>query len=305
MTVDLTGRVAMVTGGGRGLGRAHVRALAARGAAVVINDLGVALDGTGENPSPAEQLAEEIRKAGGRAVADGSDIATEAGGAITVQRAVNEFGRIDILVNNAGILCDRSAHKMSIADAEAVLRVHLLGAFCTTLLAFARMRAQGYGRIVQTTSASGLFGNFGQANYGAAKTGLTGLTKVIAIEGQDKNVYCNAISPCATTRMTEAGFGEMARLFEPELVSPLVVYLASETCRVTGEIFSVGGGQIARIFVGLTEGVFRKDRGLTPEEIDASLEAIMDTTDFSIPKTLEDEWVKMLRQHGLEPTATK
>jgi hypothetical protein len=123
--------------------------------------------------------------------------------------------------------------------------------------------------------------------------------------GQDKNVYCNAISPCATTRMTEAGFGEMARLFEPELVSPLVVYLASETCRVTGEIFSVGGGQIARIFVGLTEGVFRKDRGLTPEEIDASLEAIMDTTDFSIPKTLEDEWVKMLRQHGLEPTATK
>jgi NAD(P)-dependent dehydrogenase (short-subunit alcohol dehydrogenase family) len=297
--IDLTGRVAVVTGAGRGLGRSHALALAARGAAVVVNDLGIGLDGGGEKQPAAELVAAEIRDGGGEAAADGSDIATPAGGAALIERAIAEFGRVDILINNAGILRDRSGHKMTAEDVAPVLGVHLLGAFHTTLPAYARMRAQGHGRIVHTTSAAGLFGNFGQANYGAAKTGLLGLTRVLAIEGASRGVLSNAVSPCATTRMTESGFGEHAGLFEPAHVSPLIVYLASDGCAVNGEVFSAGGGQVARIFVGLTEGVFRADRPMTAEEIGGSLDRIMDTAGFSIPAAMEDEWQKMMRQHGI------
>jgi len=248
--IDLSGRVAVVTGAGRGLGRSHALALAARGAAVVINDLGAALDGAGASMLPAEDVVEEIRRSGGRAIAESSDISSEEGGAALVNRTIETFGRIDILVNNAGILRDRSAHKMQVADAEAVVRVHLHGASVAPCQPTPGCGRRDMDESFQTSSASGLFGNFGQANYGAAKAGLIGLTKVIAIEGRNNNIFCNAISPCAATRMTEAGFADMAGLFGPDLVSPLVVYLASENCRITGEIFSVGGGADCSHFCG-------------------------------------------------------
>lgn len=299
MTIDLTGRVCAVTGAGRGLGRSHALSLAARGAAVVVNDVGAGLDGSGREAGAAEAVVAEIVAAGGRAVADRSDISTPAGGEALVGRAVEAFGRIDVLVNNAGVLRDRSLHKMSTDEVEAVLAVHLAGAFNVTLPAYRAMREQGYGRIVSTTSAAGLFGNFGQANYAAAKTGLVGLTKVIAIEGRARNVLANAVSPCAATRMTEAEFGDLGRLFAPALVSPLVAYLASEACTVTGETFSVGGGQIARVFVGLTEGIFRPDPPFEPEEIAGRIDEIMDVARFEIPGAMADEWTKMMRQHGI------
>ncbi|WP_108661248.1 SDR family NAD(P)-dependent oxidoreductase [Acuticoccus kandeliae] len=298
MTDLLTGRVAVVTGGGRGLGRSHALALAAEGAAVVVNDLGVALDGSEGGATPADTVVAEIEAMGGRAIADRSDISTAAGGEALVATALEAFGRLDILVNNAGILRDRSAHRMSPEEVEAVLAVHLHGAFNVTLPAFRAMRDAGYGRIVMTSSAAGLFGNFGQANYGAAKAGLVGLTKVLAIEGRAKGVLVNAISPCATTRMTEAGFGDKARLFGPDYVSPLVVHLASEACGVTGETFSVGGGQVARIFVGLTPGIFRAGAPLSAGEIAGRMDEIMALDGFMVPPDMAAEWDKFLALHG-------
>lgn len=295
----LNGRVAIVTGGGRGLGRSHALGLAAAGASVVVNDLGVSLSGEGVSALAAEQVVAEIVAAGGKAVADATDITTAEGGAALVARAVDTFGRIDILVNNAGILRDRSAHKMSPQDVDAVLDVHLGGAFNVTLPAYGHMREAGYGRIVMTSSASGLMGNLGQLNYGAAKAALLGFVKVLSIEGASRGVLTNAISPVATTRMTEAEFGDLAGLFSPDFVSRMVLYLASERCGVSGEVFSVGGGQISRIFVGLTEGIFRADGVFSPPEIEAALPAIMDVSRHTIPKSLGDEWEKIMKLHGI------
>jgi len=283
------GRVAIITGAGGGLGRSHALLLASRGAHVLVNDLGGALDGSGASTSAAQRVVDEIVALGGSAVANSDSVATAEGGEAIVQSAVDAFGRVDILINNAGILRDKAFHKMDAAIIDTVLDVHLKGAFFVSRPAFALMRAQSYGRIVNTTSASGLFGNFGQANYGAAKAGLAGLTRVLAIEGAEHGIKVNAIAPIALTRMTEGILGELASKVAPETVSPIVAYLSNEECVVNGNIYSVAGGRIARIFVSETNGVVLKDN--TPEGIAAEWDEInvIDDTRLHEPTSLDNE----------------
>jgi len=282
------GRVAIVTGAGGGLGRAHALELARRGARVVVNDLGGAVDGSGGSATAAQRVVDEITAAGGSAVANGDSVATAEGGQAIVTAAVDAFGRVDVVVNNAGILRDKAFHKMDAAMVDAVVDVHLKGAFFVSLPAFRLMREQGYGRIISTTSASGLFGNFGQANYGAAKAGLAGLTRVLAIEGAGRGIKVNAIAPIASTRMTQDLLGDLAARVSPETVSPLIAYLAHEECAVNGHVYSVAGGRIARIVVAETDGVVLGDN--TAERVREQIGAIDDVTGtFHLPSSLEDE----------------
>src|SRR5690606_26060344 len=252
--LSFDGKVAIITGAGGGLGRSHAPELARRGAYVVVNDLGGAVEGTGSGTTASQKVVDEIKAAGGEAVANYDSVATPEGGRAIVQAALDTFGRVDIIVNNAGILRDASFKNMEPDKVEAVLDVHLKGAFFVTQPAWEHMRGQSYGRIISTASAAGLFGNFGQANYGAAKMGLVGLTRVLAVEGAKYNIKANAIAPVARTRMTEDLLGPMADKLQPELVTPLVTFLAHEDCPVTGEIYSVAGGRVARVFLGVTPG---------------------------------------------------
>jgi len=283
----LKGRVAIVTGAGGGLGRSHALELARRGAMVVVNDLGGAVDGTGASASAADAVAGEIEAAGGVAVANADSVATPEDGEALVQAALDAFGRVDVIVNNAGILRDASFKNMTADMVDPVIDVHLRGAFHVTRPAWTVMREQGYGRIVTTTSGAGLFGNFGQANYGAAKMGLVGLTRVLAVEGRKSGIHANVIAPIARTRMTEEILGDQAAKLDPELVSPLVAYLAHESCDRTGAVYSVGGGRIARVFLGVTEGTLDPD--LTAESIAATIDQIDATEGFFIPTKLTDE----------------
>ena len=268
------GKVAIITGAGGGLGKQHALLLAARGALVVVNDLGGAVDGTGADVGAAQLVVDEIRAAGGEAVADANSVATPEGGQAIVRTAVDAFGRIDIVVNNAGILRDKSFANMTPELVEAVLDVHLRGAFHVTQPAWQHMREQNYGRIISTSSSSGLFGNFGQANYGAAKMGLVGLTRVLAVEGSKYGIQANAIAPLALTRMTEALLGPLGEKVAPECVSPLVAYLAHESCEATGRVFSAGGGRIAEVFIAEAQGFQSAD--LTPEMVAENWSAITD-----------------------------
>ena len=288
------GRVAIVTGAGGGLGRQHALLLASRGASVVVNDLGGAVDGSGSSATPAEQVVAEITAAGGTAVADANSVATPEGGEAIVQTAVDAFGRVDILVNNAGILRDKSFAKMDLDAWDSVVAVHLRGAVCVTQPAWRRMREQRYGRIVNTSSASGLFGNFGQANYGAAKMGLVGLTKTLAIEGERDGITVNAIAPAARTRMTENLLGPLADRLDPALVSPLVAWLVHEDCTVTGEVFSCGGGRVARVFVAATPGMF--DAAPTPEAVRDGWDAVVAEDGYIVPHQVGEE-LRLLAQH--------
>ena len=283
------GRVAVVTGAGGGLGRSHALDLARRGASVVVNDLGGSVDGTGSSATAAGLVVEEIHAAGGKAVANHDSVATADGGRAIVEAALRAFGRIDILVNNAGILRDKAFHKMDAAMIDAVIDVHLKGGLFVSQPAFAQMRAQGYGRIINTSSASGLFGNFGQANYGAAKAGLAGLTRVLAIEGAGYGIKVNAIAPLAATRMTEDLLGELAEKVTPQSVSPVVTYLAHEDCAVNGNIYSVAGGRVAQIFIAETNGVVLSE--LTAEAVRASLASIEDKADYLQPESLHEATV--------------
>jgi NAD(P)-dependent dehydrogenase (short-subunit alcohol dehydrogenase family) len=283
------GRVAIITGAGGGLGRAHALELARRGAQVLVNDLGGSVDGSGFSISAADRVVEEITAVGGTAASNHDSVATAQGGQAIVQAAIDAFGRVDILVNNAGILRDKAFHKMDETMIEAVIDVHLKGALYVTQPAYRLMREQGYGRIVNTSSASGLFGNFGQANYGAAKAGLAGLTRVLALEGASHGIKVNAIAPIAATRMTEDILGELAAKVSPDSVSPLVAFLAHESCAVNGHVYSVAGGRVARIFVAETHGVVLTRN--TPEEISSKLPLIdvMDVERYHLPSSLEDE----------------
>jgi NAD(P)-dependent dehydrogenase (short-subunit alcohol dehydrogenase family) len=283
------GRVAIITGAGGGLGRSHALQLARRGAQVLVNDLGGALDGSGSSQSAADRVVAEITAAGGTAAANHDSVATAEGGNAIVQAAIDAFGRIDILVNNAGILRDKAFHKMDDAMIQSVIDVHLKGALYVSQPAYRLMREQGYGRIVNTSSASGLFGNFGQANYGAAKAGLAGLTRVLSLEGASHGIKVNAIAPIAATRMTQDILGPLADKVSPDSVSPLVAYLAHEECSVNGHVYSVAGGRIARIFVAETHGVVLGQN--TPEEIRSKLPLIdvMDVERYHLPSSLEDE----------------
>jgi NAD(P)-dependent dehydrogenase (short-subunit alcohol dehydrogenase family) len=257
---------------------------------VVVNDLGGAVDGTGGSESAADRVVTEIVDAGGEAVANYDSVGTEAGGEAIVQSAIDAFGTVDIVINNAGILRDKSFANMTMAEVEAVLDVHLKGGFHVSSPAFKVMRENTYGRFVFTSSASGLFGNFGQANYGAAKAGLVGLSNVIAIEGAKYNIRSNAIAPIAKTRMTEELLGPFADKVAPEQVTPMVVFLCSEANEFTHEIFTVGGGRFGRVFIGTNRGWFA-GVGEVPsvEEMSEHIDEIRDLSDYVIPLNNNDE----------------
>lgn len=293
--VGFEDRVVIVTGAGGGLGREHALLLASRGAAVVVNDLGGSVAGEGASASAADAVVAEIEAAGGVAVAEYSSVAEPEGGAAVVQKAIDTFGRVDIVINNAGILRDKSFVNMEADLLRPVLDVHLLGAFYVTRPAFAHMKEQGYGRILFTSSGSGLMGNFGQSNYGAAKMGLIGLMNVLRIEGAKYGIKANAVAPIAHTRMTEGLFGGIVEMFSPSQVSPAVAYLVSEECKLTGEIWSVGGGSVSRFFIGLTDGYLKHpdDGALTIEDIVANLDTIRDDSEYIVPFSSQDEFAKL------------
>jgi NAD(P)-dependent dehydrogenase (short-subunit alcohol dehydrogenase family) len=248
MSVRFDGKVAIVTGSGNGLGRSHALQFAERGAKVVVNDLGGTVDGSGGSSEAAEKVVAEIKAAGGEAIANGSSVSDRGGAEKLVQDAIDAYGRVDILVNNAGILRDRTFKKMPLDDFHLVVDVHLMGSVYCTRFVWEQMLSQGYGRIVMTTSSSGMYGNFGQSNYGAAKMGVIGLMNVLKLEGQKANVHVNTIAPTAGTRMTEdLGFPKEAfDALKPELVSPAVLYLASEDAP-TGTIIEAGAGYYAKV----------------------------------------------------------
>jgi NAD(P)-dependent dehydrogenase (short-subunit alcohol dehydrogenase family) len=282
MAIRFDGRVAIVTGAGNGLGRAHALGLASRGAKVVVNDFGGARDGTGGSLTPAEAVVEEIHKAGGTAMADGADVSKFAQVTAMVERATREWGSVDLLCANAGILRDKSFGKMDVADFAKVLDVHLVGTFYCCKAVWDGMRERNYGRIVLTTSSSGLFGNFGQANYGAAKAGMIGLMNVLAEEGRKNNVRVNTISPTAATRMTEELLPPQA-LMRPEAITPAVEFLLSEDAP-TRTIMGAGAGSFAVIKVVETEGINLPQSEWTPDAISAHFDAI---GDMSTAKALQ------------------
>lgn len=276
MAIRFDNRVVIVTGGARGLGRAHALGFAALGAAVVVSDVGAAVDGTGAAASAAEATAAAIRAKGGRAIADESDVTHAAAMERLVARALAAFGTVDVLVANAGILRDRSIGKMSDEDWSSVLSVHMTGTFNAVKAVWPVMKSAGYGRIVVTTSSSGLYGNFGQANYAAAKMGLVGFAKTLAIEGEKAGIRVNAIAPVATTRMTEAlfppGSGEV---FAPEKVTPGVLFLASEQAP-TGTVLAAGAGAFAKVDVIESVGVVPADGVASADDVAAHWAAISD-----------------------------
>jgi NAD(P)-dependent dehydrogenase (short-subunit alcohol dehydrogenase family) len=281
------GKVAIITGAGGGLGRSHALDLAKRGALIVVNDLGGSTDGVGHSETAAQKVVDEVKAVGGEAVANYDSVATPEGGANIVKTAMDTFGRVDIIINNAGILRDTSFKNMTPDQLNPVLDVHLRGAFYVTQPAWQIMRDQGYGRIINTSSGAGIFGNFGQTNYGAAKMGLVGFTRVLAVEGAKNNIKANAIAPVAKTRMTEELLGAAADKLAPELVTPIVTYLAHEDCPVSGEVYSVGGGRIARVFVGVTPGHF--DPELTPEGVRDNFDKIRSEEGYEVPGNLNEE----------------
>jgi NAD(P)-dependent dehydrogenase (short-subunit alcohol dehydrogenase family) len=276
MTIRFDGRVAIVTGAGAGLGRAHALGLAKLGARVVVNDLGASRDGSGGSAGPAETVAEEIRKAGGEAIIDGADVSDFKQVNEMVARAAMKWGSVDLLVANAGILRDKSFAKMEPEDFAKVVGVHLTGTFNCCKAVWEGMRERNYGRIVLTTSSSGLFGNFGQANYAAAKTAMVGLMNVLAEEGRKTNIRVNTISPTAATRMTEGLIPPQAlALMKPESITPAVLYLLSENAP-TRTIMGAGAGSFAVIKVVESEGLNLPEAEWTPDAVAANFDRIAD-----------------------------
>jgi NAD(P)-dependent dehydrogenase (short-subunit alcohol dehydrogenase family) len=285
MAIRFDGRVAVVTGAGNGLGRAHALGLASHGAKVVVNDFGGSRDGTGGSMTPAQNVVEEIRKAGGTAMADGADVSNFEQVKAMVERATKEWGSVDLLCANAGILRDKSFAKMELADFAKVIQVHLVGTYYCCKAVWEGMRERNYGRIVLTTSASGLYGNFGQANYGAAKAGMVGLMNVLAEEGRKNNIRVNTISPTAATRMTEEVLPpEPLKLMRPEAITPAVEYLLSEDAP-TRTILGAGAGSFALIRIMETEGINLPPSEWTPDAIAAHFQEI---SDMSTAKALEN-----------------
>ncbi len=292
-------RVAIVTGAGGGLGRSYALELARRGARVVVNDLGGAIDGTGGDSRPADLVVEEIARRGGEAVANYDSVASPDGGAAIVQTAVDAFGTVDVVINNAGILRDRSFGNLTLAELQAVMDVHLLGAFYVSMPAFPIMKEKGYGRFVFTSSNAGIFGNFGQTNYGAAKAGLVGFSNVLAIEGAKYNIKSNVIAPVARTRLTEELLGPLTDFLDPDQVMPMVVYLCSETNQFTHEIFTAGGGRYGRIFVGTNQGWFSGMQVVpSVEEVRDNLDQIRDISQYQVPMSSTEEIMLIAKAMG-------
>jgi NAD(P)-dependent dehydrogenase (short-subunit alcohol dehydrogenase family) len=288
--IRFDGRVALITGAGGGLGRTYALEIAKRGGKVVVNDLGGKTDGSGGGHSMADTVVKEITEAGGEAIPNYDSVSTPEGGEAMVKAAIERFGKVDIVINNAGILRDKTFAKLAPEDLEIVLDVHLKGAFFVTQPAFRNMKENGYGRILFTASGAGVFGNFGQTNYGAAKMGLVGLSNVLAQEGLKSNIKCNVITPIARTRLTEQLLGPMADKLSPECVTPLSIYLVSEQSNITHEIFDVGGGRYARVFIGMTPG-WAKGPGVpaSVEEIAANIETIRNPEGYVIPDSIAGE----------------
>lgn len=282
MTIRFDDKVAIVTGAGIGLGREHALGLARRGAKVVVNDLGVAADGQGQSSAAAQSVVAEIIAMGGEAFAHGADVSNEAQVKDMVQQAMDKWGRIDILINNAGILRDKTFAKMTLDDFKKVVDVHLIGTATVTHTVWPIMREQGYGRIVLTASSSGLYGNFGQSNYGAAKAAMMGLMNVLHLEGARDNIRVNTLAPTATTRMTEELFSpEVGELLDPATITPGVLYLVSEDAP-SRVIMGAGGGSFAQTRVYETKGITLKGDEITPETVAAQWDQVTDPTDQEI-----------------------
>ena len=286
MALDFTDKVVVVTGAGNGLGRSHALLFGSRGAKVVVNDLGGSGSGEGSDAAVADVVVADIKASGGDAVAN-PDSVTD--GDKIIQCAMDTFGRVDVVVNNAGILRDKSLHKMSDEDWDMVYEVHLRGAYKVSRAAFPHMRDQGYGRFVMTTSAAGIYGNFGQANYSACKLALHGLSQTIAAEGRAKGVKSNTIAPIAASRLMGTVMDENAmKLLRPESVSPLVAYLCHESCESTGGLFEVGAGWISRVRWERSQGAFFDPAGFTPDDVEAAWDKINDFTDATHPTSPAD-----------------
>ena len=288
--IRFDGQAIVVTGAGGGLGKTYALQLAQRGARVLVNDFGGSADGSGGGSAMADQTVKEIAEAGGEAAANYETVATPEGGERIGQAALDHFGRIDGVINNAGILRDKTFANLEPENLEAVLSVHLRGAFHVTQPAFRAMKEQGYGRIVFVSSNAGLLGNFGQTHYGAAKMGLVGLCNVLALEGAKYDIRCNVLAPIARTRMTEELLGDLAPAIDPQCVTPLVTWLVSRQCQETGQIWSAGGGRFAHMFVGLTQGWYAgKSAAPTPEAVRDHVEEIRDRRDYVVPTSIADE----------------
>ncbi len=278
MTIRFDGKVVIVTGAGGGLGKQHALEFARRGAKVVVNDLGGSVDGTGGNSAAAEAVVAEIKAAGGEAMANGASVTDDAGVAHLVKQTMDTWGRIDVLIANAGILRDKSFSKMELKDFDAVMQVHVMGTVKPVKAIWEIMKTQKYGRIVVTTSSTGLYGNFGQTNYGAAKLGLVGFMNTLKLEGQKDNIKVNAISPVAATRMTESLFPpEALKVFAPEYVTPGVVFLASEDAP-TGVILTAGAGTFSKAEIIESQGVYLGKDGVDADEVAANWSKIADMT---------------------------
>ena len=292
-------RVVVVTGAGAGLGRSHALEFARRGAKVVVNDLGGGSHGDGAGQQAADQVVEEIIAAGGEAVPSYHSV--EQGEAI-IQVALDNFDRVDVLINNAGILRDSSLIKMTDEDWDLIYRVHALGTYKVTKAAWPVMLEQGYGRIVNTTSAAGIYGNFGQANYAFAKRGLIGFTNTLALEGARKGVLANAIAPIAGSRLTETILPKaVTDALKPEFVTPLVVRLCTEQNQENGSLFEVGAGWVAKLRWERSQGTFfDPDTQLTAEAIDAAWDTIGDFTVAQHPTTIQDTFAPVFGNLGIK-----
>lgn len=296
------GQVALVTGAGHGLGRAHALLLAARGARVLVNDLGSpTMGGQEHDPGPADAVVREIRARGGEAASNSDTVSTREGGAAMVAQAIDTWGRLDIVINNAGIIRNRTFKNIGEYELEPVLDVHVKGAFFVAQPAWEHMRERGYGRIVNTSSGSGLFGSFGQSAYAAAKAAIFGMTRTLALEGRKYGINVNAIAPGALTRMTGDVLGDGSAVadniglsgadleaqFGPQQVAPVAAYLAHQSCDLTGEVLTAAAGRVGRIFVGATRGIFSD--ALTPELIAARIADVCEEGDYVVPVDVDDE----------------
>ncbi|OBJ37232.1 short-chain dehydrogenase [Mycobacterium colombiense] len=299
-------QVAVITGAGGGLGKQYALLLASRGARVVVNDLGGSVTGGGTDSRAADTAAAEIRDLGGDAVADSHSVTSPEGGQAIIDTALNAWGRVDIVINNAGIVGDAPFEDMTAERFEPLLDVHLKGAFYVTRPAWKAMREQGYGRILHTCSAAGILGAAGMSNYGSAKTGLIGLTRVLAAEGADHNIKVNALAPIAYTRMLAHSVdgaaqpddpaaqavlddlvGQYLQKLDPALVAPVAAFLTHRDCPVSGEIYTVGAGHVSRFFIGRTKGFYRP--GLSIEDVRDHLAEIRDETGYTVPGGTADE----------------
>jgi NAD(P)-dependent dehydrogenase (short-subunit alcohol dehydrogenase family) len=303
MSLRFDGRVAIVTGAGNGLGRQHALALAARGAKVVVNDLGGARDGSGGSLSAAQSVVKEIIAAGGTAMASGTSVTDEKGVEAMVSAALSTFGSVDILINNAGILRDKSFAKMTLDEFRTILDVHVMGSVICTKAVWEPMRAKNYGRILMTTSSSGLFGNFGQSNYSAAKMAVVGLMQTLAIEGAKNNIHVNALAPTATTRMTDDILpGQIQDHFKAEYVTPAAIYLVSDKAP-TRCILNAGAGTFAATHLAMTQGIHLGHSADTPEKIAAHFAEIIARAGDTLPKSAGDQGANEMAKRGGMPSA--